>query len=513
MAEVASFGEWLKQRRKALHRTQGDLARQLRIGFGTLRKLESDERRPSKEIAERLAQALDVPPAARAIFVKVARGELALDLLELASDPATAQLHPPRARPRTNLPVQREPLIGREREVARVVSLLRRPDTGLVTLRGPGGVGKTRLSLQVAADLLPDFADGVFFVDLAPISDPTLVGPTIGRTLHVEQVGVQPFMETLKAFLRDRRLLLVLDNFEHVAIAALLVDELLRAAPHLKVVATSRVVLGVYGERDVLVPPLEVPDPARPLPHEGLTQYAAIRLFIERAQAAKADFQVTDETAVAEICQRLDGLPLAIELAAARIRLLPPPALLQRLSSALAVLTGGARSLPERQQALRNTIDWSYHLLLPGEQRLFAHVAVFVGGWTLEAAEAVCTGVGALPGDMLSGVASLVDKSPLRQQEGVDGAPRFTMLETIRAYALERLQGSADAGTVRRQMRTTIWPWHRQRTRNWKASREQYGWHVSRLSTATCAPFLTGRSRSARRLGGCGSPVCWGGSG
>ncbi len=316
-----------------------------------------------------------------------------------------------------NLPLQLTPFIGRERELEVVRERLAQPDMRLLTLSGPGGTGKTRLGLQVAADLLDTFPDGVWFVNLAPISDPALVMPTIAATLGIAEVAGQSLLDTLKWYLRDKQMLLVLDNFEQVLPAAPVVNDLLAAAPGLKVLVTSRALLGIYGEHDVAVPPLALPDLRRLPPLERLSQYEAVRLFIERAQAAKSDFAITGENApaVAEICVRLDGLPLAIELAAARIRLLPPQALLQRLSSRLKLLTGGRRDLPARHQTLRGAIEWSYSLLDPVEQTLFARLAVFVGGRTLEAVEAVCNADGDLEVDVLDGLASLVDKSLVRQ--------------------------------------------------------------------------------------------------
>ncbi len=337
----------------------------------------------------------------------------------------------------------------------------------LLTLTGPGGTGKTRLALQVAAELVDDFRDGAWFVNLAPIADPTQVASAIAQTLRVTENAGTSLVESLQSALRDRSLLLLLDNFEQILPAAPLISDLLAAAPRLKVLVTSRALLGLYGEHDFRVPPLQLPDPKHLPPVERLSQYEAVRLFIERAQAARADFVITNENApaVAEICARLDGLPLAIELAAARIRLLPPQALLQRLSSRLKLLTGGGRNLPARQQTLRGAIDWSYSLLAPAEQALFARLAVFVGGCTLEAIEAVCNAEGDLDVDMLDGTASLVDKSLLRQVEGPESEPRLVMLETIREYAAERLAEDAGFSAAARRAHATFFAGFTQRQR------------------------------------------------
>jgi predicted ATPase/class 3 adenylate cyclase len=353
---------------------------------------------------------------------------------------------------RNNLPLQPTPLIGREKEVAEVCDLLRRDETRLLTLTGPGGTGKTRLALQAAADLLEDFPDGTYFVPLATLTEVELFLSAIAETLGVRETGEQSLGETLKDYLSERRLLLLLDNFEQVLAAAPAVTELLAVAPGLKVLATSRAPLGLYGEHEYPVPPLTLPDLRHPPPLERLTQYEAVGLFLERAQAVKPDFAITNVSApaVAEICVRLDGLPLAIELAAARIKMLPPKAMLQRLTSRLKLLTGGARDLPERQRTLRGAIEWSHALLDEGDQVLFARLAVFSGGRTLEAIEAVCDAAGDLPVDTFEGISSLLDKSLLRQEEGPNEEPRFVMLETIHEFAREKLGESAEAEEIKR---------------------------------------------------------------
>ncbi len=352
-----------------------------------------------------------------------------------------------------NLPVQLTPLIGREQEVAAVQHLLQRVDVRLVTLTGPGGTGKTRLGLQVAAELSNLFPSGVYFVNLASISDPVFVIPTIAQTLGLRKVAGQPLLERLQEELQEKQVLLVLDNFEQVVTAASQAMDLLAACPRLKLLVTSREVLRVRAEYEFAVPALALPDLTHLPELAEFSQYAAVMLFIERAQAVKSGFQVTDANAraVAEICVRLDGLPLAMELAAARVKLFSPQALLARLDQRLQVLTSGARDAPVRQQSLRNTIAWSYDLLNAQEQRLFRQLSVFVGGCTLQAIEAIYAELDMSKGAgrVLDGVASLIDKSLLQQTEQAEEEPRFAMLETIREYGLEALAAHGEVEATR----------------------------------------------------------------
>ncbi len=443
---TATFGALLRQYRLQAGLSQETLAERARLSASAIAALERGRRNaPYPGTLTLLAEALGLTPDERAALVEASRrgpvaGASPLAPASAPSPPATSALVI------APLPVPPTALIGRERAEAEVVHLLRPGAARLVTLTGPGGVGKSRLALAVAAVLRGAYPDGVAFVDVAPIRDLTLVPATIARALGLD-VATGSTIQPLAERLREERLLLVLDNVEQVVDAAPLLADLIAACPHLALLVTSRTALRVRAEQRFSVPTLALPATGQSL--EDVVSSMAVRLFVARARAVRPEFQLDADNAwaVAEICRRVDGLPLAVELAAARVGMLPPPALLQRLTHRLTALSVGARDLPNRQRTLRAAIDWSYDLLPEMERALFRRLAVFVGGCAHDAVAEICTH--GLPLDPLDGVAALVEQSLLRQENN-EGEPRVGMLETIREYAWERLVGDGEEDATRR---------------------------------------------------------------
>ena len=433
----------MRQYRVAAGLTQEELAERARISVRAIGALERGARRtPHKDTLQLLAEALSLSEDDQALLFEAVRASR-----------KGAAFPSPTARTTAlpkGFPVPLTPLIGREREEAAIAHVLLRDDVRLLTLTGPAGIGKTRLVTQVALGLGGHFAE-IDFVSLTSISDPSLVVPAIGQALGLRDQPNQSAIDQLYEYLSRQELLLVLDNFEQVVQAGPAIAQLLAACPRVKALLTSRVALRVRGEYEFSVPPLDTPDLARLPTPEDLTRYAAATLFVQRAQAVKPTFEVIPALAptIAAICSRLDGIPLALELAAARANLLPPQTLLARLDDSLALLTNGAADLPERQQTMRRAIEWSYDLLGESEQRLFRRLAVFVDGWTLEAAEAVCGAEDMPAATILDGLGSLVSSSLVVQVDGSDGEPRFRLLQLMREYGWEQLVTHGEASLIR----------------------------------------------------------------
>ncbi|MDQ4063928.1 MAG: helix-turn-helix domain-containing protein [Actinomycetota bacterium] len=440
-AKFTDFGRRLRELRESAGLSQEELAARAGLTAKGIGALERGERRyPQPHTLRSLADALNLSDASRSAFFATVpkRAGGALSPSEARVDTSALPAPLPAAPP--------TPLLGRERDVAMVLSLLEKGEARLLSLTGPGGVGKTRLALEVAVNAEDMFNDGVAFVGLAPLNDADLVLPTLFRTLGLNEIGGRSVGETLREHLKGRRMLLVLDNFEHVMEAASEVAGLLSACPDLVMLATSRTTLRVRGEKEYPVQPLAVPDPSRSPDMRVVNASPAARLFANRASEANPYFEitVTNAASVAAICWRLDGLPLALELAAAKTRYLGPTELLSRLDRALEA--GGARDLPERQRTMRATLNWSHNLLSNEEKALFRYLSVFAGGFGMEAVEAVGGTY-----DVLGLLGSLVEQSLVAAEPDAPGGTRYRMLEPIRQYALERLHESAEEEEARRR--------------------------------------------------------------
>ena len=443
MVEV-SFGEWLRRQRRAAGLTQQQLAEQMNCSTITLRKIEAEERNPSAQLVDCLAEIFNIPQDERATFLRFARGDWHFA-------PTVQIQKAPWRVPSTNLPIPLTSFIGREKEVEEIIQSVSK--NRLVTLIGAGGVGKTRLAIQSSNKMLSNFKDGVWWVELAPLTKVTLLPQVCAKALSVREVPNQSLEETLSKFLYSKHILLVLDNCEHLIVGcARLTDRLLSTCPNLKILTSSREALGIKGELSYPVPSLSLPDIKHLPVIEHLSQYEVVRLFIDRALLVAPHFVVDKDNApfIAQICYRLDGIPLAIELAAARVKILSAEQISKRLDDRFRLLTGGARTALPRQQTLRALIDWSYDLLIENERLLMRRLSVFAGGWTLEAAEEVCAGDDIEAYDVLDLLTQLVNKSLVVVIEhSQSGETRYSMLETIRQYTREKLLETGEREVIR----------------------------------------------------------------
>lgn len=446
--EQHSFGYWLKLKRKALDLTREGLGERVGCSAATIRKIEAEERRPSEQIAERLAEVLRIPQNERTNFLRFARGDWKFAPVETEEN---QPWHASGKSPRSNIPATTTSLIGREKEIAEVREYLRRADTRLVTLVGPPGIGKTRLSIESARASLHDFPDGVFFVRLALLDDPNSIASAIIQALGYMESGNSSPEDQLRESTGQKQMLIVLDNCEHLIEGVTsIASSLLSACPGLKMLATSRESFRIPGEWLYPIPAFDLPKESKTINLENASAFPALMLFVERARAVKPDFKLTPENiqTVISICARLDGLPLVIELIAARMRLMSPQALLERFSGQFVLTADGMRAASERQKTLRNAIDWSYNLLSEREQKLFAHLSVFSGGFTLVEAEAIFAYT-VTKKSVPEILALLLDKSLLRRVASESNEDRYEMLVTIQEYALERLRGSGEENEIR----------------------------------------------------------------
>ncbi|MBI1880268.1 MAG: helix-turn-helix domain-containing protein, partial [Chloroflexi bacterium] len=491
--QFTSFGELLKYLRRRVGLTQRELSIAVRYSDTQISRLEQNQRVPDRAtLTAQFVPALNLEH----------EPDWAARLLELAAttrgDEAFAPNPNSAPTPLHNLPFQLTSFIGREKEMAEIKRVLipfssqgsgagvqGEGGTRLVTLTGPGGTGKTRLALQVAAGTLTSFSAGVRLIELASLADPVLVPQTVATSIGLHEEANRPILKTLIDFLRPQQALLLFDNCEHLVEAcAQLVEALLQTCPNLYILATSRETLGIAGEMTFPVPPLSTPDSRQPLPIETLLHYEAVCLFVERAATALPGFMMTDENAqaIAQVCHRLDGVPLALELAAARVKMLKVEQIAVRLADVFRLLTGGSRTAMPRQQTLRATIDWSYNLLPETERVLLRRLAVFAGGWSLAAAEAVCSKEGIEPEEILELLTSLVNKSLIgvERKQGADA--RYRLLETIRHYATEKLLGAGEIEQLRERHRDWFLELAKRAEPELWRGRDQVGW-LNRLET------------------------------